>query len=110
MFEIINFPYNSNPVARLDANNIVHNHLYHNCPVGKVDNSIVYDNFNNIVGSIDDDGFVYSNNSNLAPIGNVDNNGFIYKENKLVGKINFKNSMCPKLAGASYLLLIHGNR
>ncbi|WGX75440.1 hypothetical protein QJS64_15815 [Paraclostridium bifermentans] len=75
MFEIIKFPYNSQPIARLDANNIVHNHLYHNCPIG-----------------------------------NVDNNGFVYKENKLVGKINFKNSMCPKLAGASYLLLIHRNR
>ncbi|WP_419741740.1 hypothetical protein [Paraclostridium dentum] len=110
MFEMIKFPYNSMPIARLDSNNVVHNHLYHNCPIGKAYNNIIYDNFNNIVGSIDGDGFVYSNSSNLDPIGNVDNNGFVYKGNKLVCKINFNNSMCPKLAGASYLLLIHENR
>ena len=110
MFEIIKFPYNNKPIARLDSNNIVHNHLYHNCPVGKVSNNMVYDSFNNIVGSVDNSGFVYSIKSNVSPIGNIDNDGYIYKDNKLVGKINFNNSMCPRLAGASYLLLIHENR
>ena len=50
MDKIINSPYNINAVARVDSDNIVHNHIYHHCPIGRVDdNNFVYDNNNNIV-------------------------------------------------------------
>ena len=49
MDKIINSPYNINAVARVDSDNIVHNHIYHHCPIGRVDdNNFVYDNNNNI--------------------------------------------------------------
>ena len=48
MDKIINSPYNINAVARVDSDNIVHNHIYHHCPIGRVDdNNFVYDNNNN---------------------------------------------------------------
>ena len=44
MDKIINSPYNINAVARVDSDNIVHNHIYHYCPIGRVDdNNFVYD-------------------------------------------------------------------
>lgn len=52
MFEMIKHPYNNKSIARLDLNKIVHNHLYHNCPIGKVSANLVYDNYNNVVGKI----------------------------------------------------------
>lgn len=109
MFEMIKHPYNNKSIARLDLNNIVHNHLYHNCPIGKISANLVYDNYNNVVGKVDENGLIYSNlDSN--PIGKVLDNGFVYKNNNLVGKIKCTKSSSPYLAGASYLLLIHENR
>lgn len=35
MDKIINSPYNINAVARVDSDNIVHNHIYHHCPIGR---------------------------------------------------------------------------
>lgn len=109
MFEMIKYPYNNKSIARLDLNNIVHNHLYHNCPIGKVSANLVYDNYNNVVGKVDENGLIYSNlDSN--PIGKVLDNGFVYKNDNLVGKIKCTKYSSPYLAGASYLLLIHENR
>lgn len=107
MFEMINHPYNNKSVARLE-NNVVHNHLYHDCPVGRVSENTIYDNYNNIVGKVDAQGIIYTKNSN--PIGKICKDGFIYKNNNLVGKIKFNESLSPNLAGAAYLLLIHQNR
>ena len=109
MFEMIKHPYNNRPIARLDFNNIVHNHLYHNCPVGQVSANLIYDNYNNVVGKVDENGIIYSN-LEPNPVGKVLDNGFVYKGTDLVGKIKCSKSLSPYLAGASYLLLIHENR
>lgn len=109
MFEIINFPYNNRPVARLDSYNIVHNHLYHDCPVGRVYVNLIYDNLENIVGSVDNNGHVYSVESD-SPIGKIDSNGFVYKKNKVIGKVNCDKNSCPNLAGGAYLILIYDKR
>lgn len=108
MFEMISFPYNNRPIARLDFNNIVHNHLYHNCPVGRVCANLIYDNYDNVLGKVDEKGFIYSSNS--KSIGRVDINGFVHKNDTLVGKIKCRESLSPNLAGAAYLLLIHDKR
>lgn len=109
MFEMIKHPYSNRSIARLDLDNIIHNHLYHNCPMGKVSANLIYDNYNNVVGKVDENGLIYSNlDSN--PIGKVLDNGFVYKNNDLVGKIKYPKTLSPYLAGASYLLLIHENR
>ena len=56
MNKIVNFPYNFGAIARLDSDNIVHNHIYNQCPIGRVDdNNFIYDNNNNVVGRIDGD-------------------------------------------------------
>lgn len=108
MSKIVNFPYNVGAIARLDSDNVVHNHIYHHCPVGKVDdNNFIYDNNNNVVGRIDENGIVHNHYINNSPIGKVSEDGFIIKENTLVGRIDDSNSL---LAGAAYLLLIQGNR
>ena len=83
MNKIVNFPYNFGAIARLDSDNIVHNHIYNQCPIGRVD----------------DNNFIYDNNNNV--------DGFIIKGNTVVGRIDGDN---PLLAGAAYLLLIYGNR
>ena len=101
MDKIINSPYNINAVARVDSDNIVHNHIYHHCPIGRVDNN------NNVVGRVDDDGIVHNHSINNSPIGKVLENGFVIKENALVGRVDGDNLL---LAGAAYLLLIQGNR
>lgn len=108
MDKIINSPYNVNAVARVDSDNIVHNHIYHYCPIGRVDdNNFVYDNNNNIVGRVDNNGIVHNHSINNSPIGKVLENGFVIKENALVGRVDGDNLL---LAGAAYLLLIQGNR
>lgn len=108
MSKIVNFPYNVTAVARLDSDNVVHNHIYHHCPVGRVDeNNFIYDNNNNVVGRIDENGIVHNHSINNSPIGKVSKDGFIIKENTLVGRIDDSNSL---LAGAAYLLLVQGNR
>ena len=91
MDKIINSPYNINAVARVDSDNIVHNHIYHHCPIGRVD----------------DNGIVHNHAINNSPIGKVLENGFVIKENALVGRVDGDNLL---LAGAAYLLLIQGNR
>ena len=63
MDKIVNFLHNITVVARLDSDNIVHNHT---CPIGMVgDNNIIYDNDNNnnAIGRID------GSNSLLASAG-----------------------------------------
>ena len=108
MSKIVNFPYNVTAVARLDSDNIVHNHIYHTCPIGRVDdNNIIYDINNNAVGRVDENGIVHNHYINNSPVGKVSEDGFITKENVLVGKIDDGNSL---LAGAAYLLLVQGNR
>lgn len=109
MSKIVNFPYNITAIARLDSDNIVHNHIYHTCPIGRVDNdnNVVYDNNNNAVGRVDENGIVHNHYINNSPIGKISEDGFIIKENTLVGRIDGNNSL---LAGAAYLLLIDGNR
>lgn len=107
MINIINFPFNSRAVARIDDDNVVHNHIYHNCPVGRVDNNIVYNNDNYPIGRVDEDGTIHEHTQINRPIGNVDKDGFVYKNNSLVGRIDCDNSL---LAGAAYLLLIYNNR
>ena len=102
MVKIFNFPYNVGAVARLDSNNVVHNHLYHNSPIGKVDNNIIYDNNNIAVGRVDDNGTVHNHYTNNSPIGKVLENGFISRNGILVGRVEGENLL---LAGAAYLLL-----
>lgn len=108
MFEMISFPYNNRPVARLDFDNIVHNHIYHNCPVGRVCANLVYDNKDNVIGKVDESGYIYSYKS--ESIGRVDINGFVHKDDMLIGKIKCFQPISPNLAGAAYLLLIHNKR
>ncbi|MGL4912568.1 MAG: hypothetical protein ACRC3Y_09055 [Romboutsia sp.] len=108
MIEMVKFPYNSRAIARLDSDNVVHNHLYHNCPIGKVSkNNIVYDLYDNPVGRVENNGIIHSHHINNAPVGMVNNDGFILKNDSLVGRINSNDSL---LAGSTYLLLIHENR
>lgn len=108
MSKIVNFPYNVTAIARLDSDNIVHNHMYHTCPIGRVDdNNIIYDINNNAVGRVDDNGIVHNHYINNNPVGKILENGFITKENILVGRVDGGNSL---LAGAAYLLLIHDNK
>ena len=107
MGKIVNFPYNARAVARLDSDNIVHNHIYHNCPIGKVDNNIIYDNDNNAVGRVDENGIVHNHYMDYSPIGKVLENGFISRNNILVGRIEGENAL---LSGAAYLLLVGGTR
>ncbi|WP_296646909.1 hypothetical protein, partial [Romboutsia sp. 13368] len=102
MDKIFNFPYNVRAVARLDSNNIVHNHLYHNSPIGRVDNNIIYDNDNNAVGRVDDNGTVHNHYINNSPIGKVLENGFVSRDGILVGRVEGDNIL---LSGAAYLLL-----
>ena len=102
MDKIFNFPYNVRAVARLDSDNIVHNHLYHNSPIGKVDNNIIYDNDNNPVGRVDDNGIVHNHYINNSLIGKVLENGFISRNDILVGRVEGENTL---LSGAAYLLL-----
>lgn len=107
---IVNFPYNSRGVARLDSNGVVHNHLYHECPVGRVDNKTIYNKNNFPIGRVDDNGVVHSHPTGNSPIGRVDDSGYIHNNptrDSLVGRIDGDNAL---LAGSSYLLLIHGNR
>ncbi|MDB8791416.1 hypothetical protein PN290_13020 [Romboutsia sp. 1001216sp1] len=106
MFEMVKFPYNARPVARLDANNIVHNHLYHDCPIGKVCDNVMYDLSDNPIGRVEEDGTIHSHHINNSPIGKVNSDGYISKGNDLVGRIDCNN----QLAGGAYLLLIHDNR
>ncbi len=108
MNNIVNFPYNQRAVARIDKNNVVHNHLYHNCPIGSVDcNSIVYNLKNETVGRVDENGIIYNTTLNDTAIGKVNADGFIVKDDLLVGRIEGNNAL---LCGAAYLLLIDGNR
>ncbi|MCR8746368.1 hypothetical protein [Romboutsia lituseburensis] len=108
MFEMIKFPYNDRAVARLDSNNVVHNHLYHNCPIGKVDeNNIIYNINNEPIGRVDKNGTVYSHKFNDTSIGKVLENGFIEKDGSLIGKVNAND---PLASGGAYLLLVHDNR
>lgn len=93
MGKIVNFPYNARAVARLDSDNIVHNHIYHNCPIGKVDNNIIYDNDNNAVGRVDENGIVHNHYMDYSPIGKVLENGFISRNNILVGRIEDRKSV-----------------
>lgn len=106
MFNMVKFPYNNRAVSRLDSNNIVHNHSYHECPIGKVNDNIVYGINDNPVGRVDSDGTVHSHHIDNSPIGNVLENGFISKNNALVGRVEDNNLS----AGAAYLLLIHDSR
>ena len=107
MIDIVNFPFNTRAIARIDDYNVVHNHIYHNCPIGKIDNNIVYNSNNFPIGRVDKDGFIHDNTQRNSPIGKVDNDGFVYKNNSLVGRINGNNNLG---AGAAYLLLVYNNR
>ncbi|MGX4599422.1 hypothetical protein [Faecalimicrobium sp. JNUCC 81] len=107
MINIVNFPFNTRAVARIDDDNVVHNHIYHNCPIGKVDKNIVYNNNNFPIGRVDEDGFIHDHTQRNSPIGKVDNDGFVYKNNSLVGRIDSNINLC---AGAAYLLLVYNNR
>lgn len=93
MVEMVKFPYNNLGVARLDSDNIIHNHLYHQCPVGRVDNN----------------GVVHKDLINESPVGRVDSDGFVYLANKedAIAKVKGSDYLS---AGSAYLLLIHGNR
>ncbi len=107
MSKIVNFPFNIRAVARIDEHNIVHNHLYHNCPIGKIDlNNMVYDINGNIVGRVEKSGIVMSEEKNSS-IGEVSPDGFISQNGCFVGRIDGDN---PIMGGAAYLLLIQGNR
>ena len=108
MVEMVKFPYNVRSVARLDSDNVVHNHIYHNCPVGKVDeNNIVYNNRNYPIGRIDKDGIIHNDPLHNRPIGKVDENGIVYKGNDKIARIDGDNTYA---GGSAYLLLIHGTR
>ena len=103
---IVNFPHNQMGVARLDSNGVVHNHIYHECPVGKVDeNKIIYDN-NSPIGRVDEYGIIHNHPTNNSPIGRVDNNGYIHNhptENSLVARVDGDSQFA---AGGAYLLLL----
>ncbi len=42
MNKIVNFPYNFEAIARLDSDNIVHNHIYNQCPIGELMTIILF--------------------------------------------------------------------
>ena len=108
MIEMVKFPYNNRAIARLDSNNVVHNHLYHHCPIGKVDeNNIVYNLDDAPVGRVDKNGVIYSHHLNDSPVGKVDENGLVWENSSSIARIDGSNVL---LAGSAYLLLIHGNR
>jgi len=108
MTKMVKFPYNNRAVARLDSDNVVHNHLYHHCPIGKVDeNNIVYNLYNAPVGRVDENGVIHSHHLNNNPVGKIDENGFIQKKNCLIARVEGDRAL---LGGSAYLLLIHGNR
>lgn len=110
---IVNFPYNFQGVARLDSNGVVHNHLYHECPIGRIDADKIIHNHhldNSPVGRVDESGVVHSHHVNNSPVGRVDNNGYIHNhhtDNSPVGRVDGDNA---NLAGSAYLLLLHGKR
>lgn len=108
MVNMIKFPYNVRSVARLDSDNVVHNHIYHSCPVGKVDeNNIVYNKRNYPIGRIDQDGIIHNDPLHNRPVGKVDENGFVYKGKSIIARMDGDNAFG---AGSAYLLLIHGTR
>ena len=107
MGKIVNFPYNVRAVARIDSDNVVHNYIYHNCPIGRVDNNIIYNNDNIAVGRVDNNGIIHNHYINNSPIGEVSKDGFIVQDNVLVGRIDGNNA---SISGAAYLLLVQGNR
>ena len=108
MIKMVKFPYNNRAVARVDSDNVVHNHLYHHCPIGKVDeNNIVYNLYNAPVGRVDENGVIHSHHLNNNPVGKVDENGFIQEKNCLIARVEGGRAL---LGGSAYLLLIHGNR
>ncbi|WP_122638345.1 hypothetical protein [Romboutsia sp. Marseille-P6047] len=107
---IVNFPYNYSGVARLDSCGIVHNHLYHECPVGKVCSNIIYNKNNFPIGRVDENGIVHNHITKNSPIGKVDEDGYVYSgvsKQSLVGRIDGDNA---SLAGGAYLLLLHNNK
>lgn len=105
MDKIFNFPYNFGAVARLDSNNIVHNHIYHECPVGKVGkNNIIYNKNNYPVGRVDKNGVIHNHPLFVSPVGKVEENGFVYKNGLNIAKMDGDNILA---AGGAYLLLIH---
>ncbi len=108
MVGMVKFPYNSRSVARLDSDNVVHNHIYHNCPVGKVDeNNIVYNIYNYPIGRVDDNGVIHNDPLHNSPVGEVDENGYVYKGKNKIARMDGENVFA---AGSAYLLLIHGTR
>ncbi|MGL5314172.1 MAG: hypothetical protein ACRC92_13070 [Peptostreptococcaceae bacterium] len=108
MVNMIKFPYNVRSVARLDSDNVVHNHIYHSCPVGKVDESnVVYNKRNYPIGRIDKNGVIHNDPLHNRPIGKVDENGFVYEGKNIIAKMDGDNAFA---AGSAYLLLIHGTR
>ena len=105
MVNMIKFPYNVRSVARLDSNNTVHNHIYHECPVGKVDeNNIIYNKNNYPVGRVDKNGVIHNHPLFVSPVGKVEENGFVYKNGLNIAKMDGDNILA---AGGAYLLLIH---
>lgn len=108
MVEMVKYPYNVRSVARLDSDNVVHNHIYHSCPVGKVDeNGIVYNKINYPIGRVDKNGIIHRDPIHNMPIGKVDENGFVYDKKSIIARMDGDNT---SLAGSAYLLLIHGTR
>ena len=98
MVNMIKFPYNVRSVARLDSNNTVHNHIYHECPIGKVDKN------NYPVGRVDKNGVIHNHPLFVSPVGKVEENGFVYKNGLNIAKMDGDNILA---AGGAYLLLIH---
>ena len=105
MGKIVNFPYNARAVARLDSDNIVHNHIYHECPVGKVgENNIIYNKNNYPIGRVDKNGVIHDHPLLVSPIGKVDENGFVYENGHKIARMDGDNILA---SGGAYLLLIH---
>lgn len=89
---IVNFPYNSLGVARLDSDGVIHNHPINNSPIGR----------------IDDNNIIHSHPTNYFPVGRVDDNGYVYdNKNVKVGRV--EGEECLK-AGSAFLLLINNFR
>lgn len=108
MVNMIKFPYNFRSIARLDSNNIVHNHIYHECPVGKVDkNNIIYNKNNYPIGRVDENGIIHNHPLYSSPVGKVDEYGFVYKNGDKIAKMDGINVLA---SGGAYLLLIHDVR
>ncbi|MGL6106025.1 hypothetical protein [Romboutsia sp.] len=108
MVEMVKYPYNVRSIARLDSDNVVHNHIYHNCPVGKVDeNGVIYNKINYPIGRVDENGVIHNDPIHNNPIGKVDENGFVYDNKSIIARMDGDNTFT---AGSAYLLLIHGTR